>query len=478
MDYFPLLVPSGKASSRPASVDAPFDGSIIAEVETGDEDVAELALATAYALYRDRDSWIPLPRRIEILGRAAELMQERRDELAREAAREGGKPLIDSQVEVDRAIDGARECVELLRTRAGRGIPMNLNAGSSGRLAFTHHEPIGVVLAFSAFNHPVNLIVHQVFPAVAAGCPFIVKPAEATPLSCMRVVSILREAGLPGEWGQALLTSDRDVAGKLVSDPRVAFFSFIGSGRVGWMLRSRLAPGARCALEHGGAAPVIVSNDADLDEAVPLLSKGGFYHAGQVCVSVQRVFAERSIARELALRLATAADALRVGDPTLPDTEVGPLIRPGEVDRVGDWVDEARDRSGEILSGGEALSERTFAPTVILDAPDDVRVSTLEIFGPVVCVYAYGEIDEAIARANALPYSFQAAVFTRNLDTALRVSQRIDAAAVMVNDHSAFRVDWMPFSGLRESGLGVGGIPYTLEDMQVEKMTVIRSKEL
>ncbi len=157
---------------------------------------------------------------------------------------------------------------------------------------------------------------------------------------------------------------------------------------------------------------------------------------------------------------------------------MGPLIRPGEVDRVGDWVDEARDRSGEILSGGEALSERTFAPTVILDAPDDVRVSTLEIFGPVVCVYAYGEIDEAIARANALPYSFQAAVFTRNLDTALRVSQRIDAAAVMVNDHSAFRVDWMPFSGLRESGLGVGGIPYTLEDMQVEKMTVIRSKEL
>ncbi len=255
MDYFPLLVPSGKASSRPASVDAPFDGSIIAEVETGDEDVAELALATAYALYRDRDSWIPLPRRIEILGRAAELMQERRDELAREAAREGGKPLIDSQVEVDRAIDGARECVELLRTRAGRGIPMNLNAGSSGRLAFTHHEPIGVVLAFSAFNHPVNLIVHQVFPAVAAGCPFIVKPAEATPLSCMRVVSILREAGLPGEWGQALLTSDRDVAGKLVSDPRVAFFSFIGSGRVGWMLRSRLAPGARVATRHGGRRP-------------------------------------------------------------------------------------------------------------------------------------------------------------------------------------------------------------------------------
>ena len=228
----------------------------------------------------------------------------------------------------------------------------------------------------------------------------------------------------------------------------------------------------------GGAAPVIVSKDADLDEAAPLLSKGGFYHAGQVCVSVQRVFAERSIARELASRLATAANALRVGDPTLPDTEVGPLIRPGEVERIGEWVREARDRSGEILSGGTALSERTFAPTVVLDAPNDVRVSTLEIFGPVVCVYSYDDIDQAIARANALPYSFQAAVFTSNLDTALRVTQRIDAAAVMVNDHSAFRVDWMPFAGLRESGFGVGGIPYTLEDMQVEKMTVIRSKEI
>ena len=478
MDHFPLLVPGAKADLQPLEVDAPYDGSVIGEVERGGADVVDRALATAHGLYRDRDVWIPTPRRIEILGRAAELMQQRRDELALEAAREGGKPLIDSRVEIDRAIDGVRTCVELLRTQVGRGIPMDINPASAGRIAFTQHEPIGVVLAFSAFNHPVNLIVHQVCPAVAAGAPFIVKPAEATPLSCMRVISILREAGLPEEWGQALLTSDRDVAGKLVSDPRVAFFTFIGSGPVGWMLRSRLAPGARCALEHGGAAPVLVAEDADLDEATPLLAKGGFYHAGQVCVSVQRVFAHRSVARELASRLAEAAGELTVGDPTAADTDVGPLIRPAEVARVGEWVDEARDRGGEILSGAKALSDRTFAPTVILDAPDDVRVSTLEIFGPVVCVYPYDDLDDAVARANALPYSFQAAVFTRSLDTALRVTRRIDAATVMVNDHPAFRVDWMPFAGLRESGHGIGGIPYTFADMQVEKMTVIRSKEL
>ncbi len=478
MDIHPLFVPGAKASPEPVQIEAPFDGSLIAEIETGGEEAAERALATAHRLYRDRDAWIPTPTRIEILVRAAELMEARREELALEAAREGGKPLADSLVEVDRAVDGMRESAGLLRAQSGRGIPMDINAASSGRIAFTQHEPIGVVLAFSAFNHPVNLIVHQICPAVAAGCPFIVKPAEATPLSCMRVVSILREAGLPEEWGQALAVSNVEVAGKLVSDSRVGFFTFIGSGRVGWMLRSKLAPGVRCALEHGGVAPVVVSEDANLEEAIPLLAKGGFYHAGQVCVSVQRVFAQRSIARDLAARLADMSGKLKVGDPTLPDTEVGPLIRPAEVVRIGEWVDEARQRGGEILTGGEALSDRTFAPTVILDPPDDVRLSTLEIFGPVVCVYTYDEIDEAITRANALPYAFQASVFTRNLDTALRVTRRIDAAAVMVNDHSAFRVDWMPFAGLRESGLGTGGISHTLEDMQIEKMTVIRSAEL
>ncbi len=478
MDHFELMVPGAKADAEPLQVDAPFDGSIIAEVETGGAPVVERALSTAHGLYRDRDAWLPGPQRIEILQRAAALMQERRDELAVEAAREGGKPLIDSQVEVDRAIDGVHTCVELVRNQAGHGVPMGINPASMGRLAFTVHEPIGVVLAFSAFNHPVNLIVHQVCPAVAAGAPFIVKPAEATPLSCMRVVSILHEAGLPAEWGQALLTSDLDVAGKLVGDPRVAFFTFIGSGRVGWMLRSQLAPGARCALEHGGAAPVVVAADADLDDAVPLLTKGGLYHAGQVCVSVQRVFADRAIARDLAERLAAEADKLTVGDPTLADTEVGPLIRPAEVERVGEWVEEARQKGGEVLTGGKALSERSYAPTVILDPPDDVQVSRLEIFGPVICVYSVDDLDDAVARANALPFSFQAAAFTSNLDTALRLTRRLDAATVMVNDHTAFRVDWMPFAGLRESGHGIGGIPYTFEDMQVQKLTVIRSKEL
>lgn len=478
VERFPLMVPGAAPDGEVMEVHAPYDRSLIATVERGGQAVVEKALDTAYGLFRDRDAWLAPARRVEILKGAAAIMQERREELALEAAREGGKPLVDSLVEVDRAIDGVHECVEFLRTQRGEEIPMNLNAASANRLAFTRYEPIGVVVGFCAFNHPLNLIVHQVAPAVATGCPCIIKPAEATPLSGMRFVEILREAGLPEEWCQGLITTDLDVAGSLVTDRRVGFFTFIGSARVGWMLRSKLAPGARCALEHGGAAPVLVAADADLDYALPLLTKGGFYHAGQVCVSVQRVFAHSSIARELAERIVEPAKSLKVGDPTQPDTEVGPLIREAEVERVGEWVKEAVEGGGELLTGGEAISSTCYAPTVLYNPPGDARVSTLEIFGPVVSVHPYDDIDDALARANSLPYAFQAAVFTRDLDTALRASRRLDAAAVMVNDHPAFRVDWMPFAGLKESGYRVGGIPYTMEDMQIKKMVVIRSKEL
>jgi acyl-CoA reductase-like NAD-dependent aldehyde dehydrogenase len=353
---------------------------------------------------------------------------------------------------------------------------MNLNAASRGRLAFTQFEPIGVVAAISAFNHPLNLIVHQVGPAVATGCPVIVKPASSTPLSCLNFVQILREAGLPPEWCQTLVLKENSLAERLATDSRVAFLSFIGSATVGWGLRAKLSPGTRCALEHGGVAPVIVAADADLEAAVPLLAKGGFYHAGQVCVSVQRVFTHESIVRPLATQLAAVAKKLRIGDPTSPHTEVGPLIRHSEIDRVERWVNDAIGGGAECLSGGKRISLSCYECTVLLNPPSHAEISTEEVFGPVVCVYSYQNIDEAIARANALPYAFQAAVFTKDMDIALSVSKRLDASAVMVNDHTAFRVDWMPFAGLKHSGLGIGGIPYTMHDMQIEKMVVLRTK--
>lgn len=472
------MLETSHAPTGMLAVTSPFDGRELAQVPTVGTEHVDDALAAAHALFRDRQNWLSIPQRLEILSNAAEIMHEHIEELTLLAASEGGKPYADSKVEVIRAIDGVQLCAETLRAHPGKVIPLGTTPATTGRVAFTQKEPIGVVVAVSAFNHPLNLIVHQVGPAVASGCPVIVKPAAETPLSCIKFVEILREAGLPASWCQVVITDDRATAEKLVTDGRVGFFSFIGSARVGWMLRSKLAPGVRCALEHGGAAPLILAPPYDRQSALAATSKGGFYHAGQVCVSVQRVFAPRSEAREFAVALADHAQGLTVGPPESPDTEVGPLIRTAEVDRVAEWVDEAVASGAELLSGGEKISASCYAPTVLLNPPDDARVSTLEIFGPVVCVYAYDDIDAAVRQANALPVAFQAAIFCDDIDKATQLYKQLDATAVMINDHSAFRDDVMPFAGLRESGLGIGGIPYTMEDMQIDKMMVIKSASL
>jgi acyl-CoA reductase-like NAD-dependent aldehyde dehydrogenase len=460
--------------SESLKVLSPFDGHLISEIEWDDANKLEEMLATAYRLTQNPDHAIPTPRRIEIIEKTADLVEERVEEYARQAAEEGGKPLIDSRIELVRAVQGIRESARSISQLTGHEIPMNLNASSMNRMAYTRREPIGVVASVSAFNHPFNLIVHQVVPAVAVGCPVIVKPASTTPLSCFNLVNCLYEAGLPKEWCR-ILVSDRTVAEKLVTDPRVAFFSFIGSATVGWGLRSKLAPGTRCALEHGGAAPVIMDEDADVKDALPLLAKGGFYHAGQVCVSVQRVYVHESIVDTVAKGLADLGAKMKVGDPTDEKTEVGPLILEREVDRVHEWVEEAISAGAKVLTGGKKIGSTCYEPTVLLNPPDDVKVSREEIFGPVICVYAFKDRLEAIERANQVKYSFQASVFTKNIDSVLDSAKRLNAAAVMVNDHTAFRVDWMPFAGRKASGLGVGGILPTLLEMTEEKMIVFRS---
>lgn len=454
-------------------VTSPYDRHHIAEFAMNTASDVESALATAERLSKDRSTWIPAHERIAILEKTAAIVTSRKDELARQAAEEGGKPLIDSRVELERAVQGIRVAIESLALMHGQEVPMGLTASSRNRLALTIREPIGVAVAVSAFNHPFNLIVHQVIPAIAVGCPVIVKPASTTPISCMNLAKILYEAGLPRQWCQVMLV-DRDLSEKLVTDSRVNFFSFIGSGEVGWRLRSKLAPGVRYALEHGGAAPVIFEPDADMNDAVPLLAKGGFYHAGQVCVSVQRIYAHDSVVAKLSEQIVAAAKKMKVGDPLDATTEVGPLILEKEVARVDEWVNEGA-KSGKLLCGGKKLSDTTYAPTVILNPSDGARVSTTEIFGPVVCIYSYRNRLEAIARANSLPYSFQSSVFTKNVDVALDTMRRLDAATVLVNDHTAFRVDWMPFGGHRHSGVGVGGIPYSMKELTQEKLCVFRS---
>ena len=456
-------------------VNSPYDNHLITEIDLDDAGRVESALETAYQLAKNPDKILPVPRRIEILEKTADLVQAKAEEFARQSAEEGGKPLVDSRIELARAVQGIREAAQSVSQLIGHEIPMNLNASSMNRMALTIREPIGVVAAISAFNHPFNLIAHQVIPAVAVGCPVIVKPALTTPLSCLNLVKCLYEAGLPKEWCQAIVC-ENSLAEKIVTSPRVAFFTFIGSGEIGWKLRSKLAPGTRCALEHGGAAPVIVDHDADLEDALPLLAKGGFYHAGQVCVSVQKVFVHESIVDTFSKRLVELAEKLVVGDPTDEKTEVGPLILEREVDRVDQWVKEAQNEGAKILTGGKKIGTTCYAPTVILNPSDKANVSAREIFGPVVNIYSFKDRLKAIERANLTPFSFQAAVITRNVDTALDTAKRLNAATVMINDHTAFRVDWMPFGGRKASGLGVGGILPTMMEMTEEKLLVFRSK--
>ncbi|RJL18847.1 aldehyde dehydrogenase family protein [Paracoccus siganidrum] len=451
-----------------------FDRQPMAEIETDDAAALERKLQAAERVFRDRDGWLPPHQRIAVLRRLAALMEGRRDHLAMQIAREGGKPLPDAIIETNRAIDGVHNAAEELRNFAGREIPMGLSAAAESRWAFTTKEPIGIVAAISAFNHPLNLIVHQVAPAIAVGCPVIVKPAITTPLSCLDFVALTREAGLPEPWCQSFITGDNDLAESLATDRRIAFLSFIGSARVGWSLHAKLAPGTRSALEHGGAAPAIVDRSADPGKAVELIVKGGYYHAGQVCVSTQRIFVHDDIADDFTQRLVARVEALRTADPTLKDTEVGPLILPREADRVASWIEEAVGGGAVLATGGERLSETTLRPAVLLDPAADAKISTQEVFGPVVALYRYGELDDAIARANALPTAFQASIFAQDIDIAMRAADRLDAAAVMINDPTAFRTDWMPFAGRRESGYGTGGIPYTMRDMVQEKMILMR----
>lgn len=465
------------ATASMLRVEQAYDGELITEIALKTPEQVGAMMGRADAAYRDRSAWLPAYKRIEVLKNIGAQMSAEAEDLAMLIAREGGKPLNDARIEVARAIHGIELAIEGISNLHGEQVPMDITAAGAGRIAFSRTEPIGPVVAVSAFNHPLNLIVHQVAPAIATGCPVIVKPAGTTPLSCQRFVEMVHAAGFPEDWCQ-FCPAKASVAEALITDPRTAFFTFIGSAKVGWYLRSKLAPGTRCALEHGGVAPVIVCDDADISAVVPSLVKGGYYHAGQVCVSTQRIYVDNKIKADFIAAFKPAVDALITGDPTSDKTDVGPLIQTSEVDRVDDWVQEAVGMGAGLISGGERISQRVYQPTIVDEPSSKARLSTSEVFGPVTSIYGFDTIDQAIERANALPTMFQSAVFTRDLDRAMHVADSLFASAVMINDHTAFRVDWMAFAGRGVSGYGVGGIGHTMSEMVEEKLTVIKRSAL
>jgi len=458
-------------------VTSPYSGELLQEIKVANKNDIDNALNLARDVFENQDKWLAKYERVAILEKTVEIMKSRIEELTLIAVKEGGKPYIDSKVEVERAINGVKLAIEHMGSFEGKEVAMGHTVSSVNRMAYTMKEPIGVVVAISAFNHPLNLAVHQTVPAIAVGSPVIIKPSETTPMSALNFVEILYEAGLPKAWCQVVVCH-REEAEYLATNTKVDYLTFIGSAKVGWYLNAHVGAGTRVGLEHGGVAPVIVEADADLQELIPALTKGGFYHAGQVCVSVQRIYVHEDICDDVAHKLAQSASKLIVGDPLDSKTEVGPLIAHSEINRVEAWVKEAVAGGAKVLCGGKRLSESCFEATVLLNPPKDAKVSTLEVFAPVVCIYSYSDIEDAFKEANSLEVSFQAAVFTKNLDTALKSVKRLNATAVMVNDHTAFRVDWMPFGGAKASGLGLGGIPYSMEEMSKEKLMVIKSSVL
>lgn len=451
---------------------SPYDQSKIGEVKKHSLEEVMTMLETAYSLFHNRERHLKSHQRIEVLNNLINLLKEEQKNLALLIAKEGGKPLVDSSFESIRAVSGVSSAIAEIHNLGGKEIPMELTPASDNRMAFTTKEPVGVVVAISAFNHPLNLLIHQIVPAIAAGCPIIIKPASTTPLTCLRFVELLHKAGLPKEYCQAAIC-DPKIATTLATDSRVAFLNFIGSGAVGWELSKKLSPGTHYVLEHGGVAPVIVDEQVDITKIIPKLAKGGFYHAGQVCVSTQRIYIHKNIAEEFTKNFAKYVETLKVGDPTHEDTDIGPLIATKEVDRIESWVNEAVAQGATLITGGKRLSDTTYAATILYDPPISTKLSQEEAFGPVVCIYPYQDRLEAIERANALPYTFQAAVFTDNINLAMDTVKRLYATSVMVNDHTAYRADWMPFGGRRSSGFGTGGIVDAIHDLSQDKLMII-----
>jgi len=455
-------------------IKSPWDLKTIDKINFHNETDIENYLETAKEISLKKGLDFLPKQRIDVLKKFSENIKKNIQNLAELASLEGGKPMIDSLVEIKRGADGVESCIEVLKNESGSVIPMNIDDASANRIAFTQNEPIGVVLAISAFNHPFNLIIHQVIPAIAAGCPVIVKPAEDTPLSCKKIIDMLLDSGLPKNRCVFVMPENLELATKLVSDKRIDFFSFIGSAKVGWMLRSKLAPGTRCALEHGGLAPTFLTESTNLDLASKLLARGCFYHAGQVCVSVQRIYVHENISNDFLEIFKKNSLKMKIGNPLDKKTDIGPLIRPNEVKRIQEWVNESVDNGSEIIFGGKKLSETTFEQTLLLNPQKTDKVSTQEIFGPIACLFPYNNLEKTINEANAVNASFQASIFSEKINEILMFYEKINASSVFHNDHTAFRVDWMPFAGLKHSGHGIGGIKYSMQDMQTEKMLVLR----
>jgi len=453
------------------SVRSPFDGSLIGEVPSQGSGDVDRAVATAKQALRDTP--LPLWKRAAILDAAAARLTARREEFATIIAKEAAKPIRTARVEAERAVGTFQFAAAEARKLSGEVIPLDAIAAGEGKVGFTLRVPIGVVGAIAPFNFPLNLVVHKVAPAIAAGCPVVLKPASQTPFSSIELAKMLvEECGLPGDYLQVVTGGGGTVGNALVDHPDVALITFTGSPAVGWGIRAR-APRKRVGLELGNNAPVIIEPDGDWKTAAAKIKVAGFSHAGQSCISTQRIYVHTSIAAEFTAELVAHVESLVVGDPLDERTDVSALISAGEAERVAAWIDEAKAGGATIATGGGRSGDALVRPTVITGAKPEMKVCSHEVFGPVVTVAEYDDVDKALALANDSDFGLQAAIFTSDIATALKAVRELDYGGVLVNEVPTWRADQQPYGGLRDSGNTREGPAYSVREMTEIKMVVL-----
>jgi len=445
----------------------PFDNSIIDTVPSADENDVETALQAAREGFEESKK-LTVYERSEILAQAALKVKSEAEDFARIIAREGSKTIREARKEVARCVNTLTISAEESKRILGESIPFDSFPGGEKRKGYFYRFPIGVILAITPFNDPLNLVAHKLGPALAAGNSVILKPATVTPLSGIKLVEALVEAGFPPMIIQVLTGYGAKIGDPLVQDDRVRMISFTGGVEAGKRIM-RIAGIKKVGMELGSNSPVIVWNDADVDGAVESCVSGAFWAAGQNCIGVQRIYIHEDIYQEFKEKFSRRASQYKIGDKLKENTDMGPMIIEGEAKRVEDWVQEAVRKGAKILTGG-TRDGALFEPTVLEGVPETAKIHREEVFGPVVNLYPVQTLEETIQKANSLPYGLQAAVFTQSIDVAFQAAYELDCGGVMINDSTDYRLDSMPFGGVKYSGLGREGIRFALQEMTEPKV--------
>ena len=450
---------------------SPYDGAVVGRVPRGDAALVDRAVRAAHAAF---ERGFAQHERAAVLDRASELVAERHDELALTIAAEAGKPLKTAKLEASRCVDTLAFSAIEARKLTGGTVPMEASAAGAGKLGVVLRLPYGVVGAISPFNFPLNLVAHKLGPAIAAGNAVVLKPAGQTPISALKLAAILDEAGLPDGWLSVVPGPGSEVGNAIVEHELTRALTFTGSSGVGWGIRGRV-PHKKVNLELGSNAPLIVHADGDWEAAADKAKLHAFSHAGQSCISIQRVLVHEDVADGFVERFVANAEALRVGDPLDPETDVGPLISPEDRDRVKGWVEEAVAAGAELLTGGELVDEgRCLAPTILAAPPREAKVWCEEVFGPVATVDRYRDFDEALRLANDSRFGLQAGVFTRDVGRALEAARTLEFGGVLVNEVPTFRADQMPYGGVKDSGNTREGPAHAVLELTEERLVTLQ----